>query len=93
MPNIFDGFLKQIARGDNVKDYQHASRLFVTNNYEMSHKYTCLFHVFFDLNPELTTIDQRQQIEAGLLVKSADLPKFRVNTKTYNNYNSSTNTD
>lgn len=87
MPNIFDGFLKQIARGDNVKDYQHASRLFVTNNYERSPKYTWLFHVFFDLNPELTTIDQRQQIEAGLLVKSADLPKFRVNTKTYNNYN------
>lgn len=87
MPNIFDGFLKQIARGDNIKDYQHASRLFVTNNYERSPKYTWLFHVFFDLNPELTTIDQRSQIEAGMLVKAADLPRFRVDTKTYNNYN------
>jgi hypothetical protein len=87
MPSIFDGFLKQIARGDNVKDYQHASRLFVSNNYERSPKYTWLFHVYFDLNPELTTIDQRSQIEAGMLVKSADLPKFRVETKTFNNYN------
>jgi hypothetical protein len=84
---IFDGFLKQIARGDNVKDYQHASRLFVNNNYERSPKYTWLFHVYFDLNPELTTIDQRQQIEAGMLVKSTDLPKFRIDTKTLNNYN------
>jgi len=87
MPNIFDGFLKQIAEGDNVKDYQHAARLFVDNNYELSPKYTWLFHVYFDLNPELTTIQQRQQIEAGMLVKTTDLPRFRVDTKTYNNYN------
>lgn len=87
MANIFNGFLKQIARGDNIKDYQHASRLFVSNNYERSPKYTWLFHVYFDLNPELTTVNQRNQIEAGLLVKSADLPKFRVDTKTFNNYN------
>lgn len=84
---IFNGFLKQIARGDNVKDYQHASRLFVNNNYERSPKYTWLFHVYFDLNPELTSVNTRNQIEAGMLVKSADLPKFRVDTKTFNNYN------
>lgn len=87
MPNIFDGFLSQIAEGDNVKDYQHAARLFVDNNYELSPKYTWLFHVYFDLNPELTTIDQRRQIEAGMLVKAADLPRFRIDSKTYNNYN------
>jgi hypothetical protein len=87
MPNIFDGFLKQIARGDNVKDYQHAARLFVDNNYELSPKYTWLFHVYFDLNPELTSVNQQKQIEAGMLVKSADLPRFRVDSKTYNNYN------
>ena len=39
------------------------------------------------MNPELTTVNQRNQIEAGMLVKSADLPKFRVDTKTFNNYN------
>jgi hypothetical protein len=87
MPNIFDGFLSQIAEGDNVKDYQHASRLFVDNNYELSPKYTWLFHVYFDLNPELTSVNQQKQIEAGMLVKSADLPRFRIDSKTYNNYN------
>jgi hypothetical protein len=87
MPNIFDGFLKQIARGDNVKDYQHAARLFVDNNYERSPKYTWLFHVYFDLNPEFTTLARDQRIAAGMLVKSADLPRFRIDAKTYNNYN------
>lgn len=87
MPNIFDNFLKQVVTGDNIKDFQHASRLFVSNNYERSPKYTWLFHVYFDLNPELSNVNLRNQIEAGMLVKSADLPKFRVDTKTYNNYN------
>ena len=87
MPNIFDGFLKQVARGDNIKDYQHAARLFVDNNYERSPKYTWLFHVYFDLNPEFTTLARDQQIAAGILVKSADLPRFRMDTKTFNNYN------
>lgn len=87
MPNIFDGFLSQIATGDNVKDYKHASRLFVDNNYERSPKYTWLFHVYFDLNPAYTTMARDQQIAAGMLVKSADLPRFRVDSKTLNNYN------
>lgn len=87
MPNIFDGFLKQVAQGDSIKDYRHASRLFVDNNYERSPKYTWLFHVYFDLNPEFTTMARDQQIAAGMLVKSADLPRFRIDAKTYNNYN------
>ena len=87
MPNIFDGFLTQVAQGDNIKDYRHASRLFVDNNYERSPKYTWLFHVYFDLNPEFTTLARDQQIAAGMLVKSAELPRFRIDAKTYNNYN------
>lgn len=87
MPSIFDGFLKQVAEGDNIKDYQHAARLFVDNNYELSPKYSWLFHVYFELNPALTTIEQRQQIEAGMLVKAVSLPGFRVDSKTLNNYN------
>ncbi len=87
MPNIFDGFLRQVATGDNIKDYRHASRLFVDNNYERSPKYTWLFHVYFDLNPEFANLARDQQIAAGMLVKSADLPRFRIDAKTYNNYN------
>ena len=87
MPNIFDGFLSQIKRGDNLKDYQHAARIFVDNNFERSPKYTWLFHVFFEINPEFTSLSTDSQIVAGMLVKSADLPRFKVDAKTYNNYN------
>jgi len=84
---LFDNFLKQVATGDQIKDYKHASRLFVDNNYALSPKYTWLFHVFFDLNPALTKIAKIPQIEVGMLVKSTDLPKFRIDTKVNNNYN------
>ena len=87
MASVFESFVTSFFTGDNLKDYQHASRLFVNNNYERSPKYTTLFHVYFDLNPELSTVNQRQQIEAGMLVKSADLPRFRIDTKNLNNYN------
>ena len=87
MPNIFDGFLSQIKRGDNLKDYQHAARIFVDNNFERSPKYTWLFHVYFELNPEYSAVDRDSQIVAGMLVKSADLPRFKVDAKTLNNYN------
>jgi hypothetical protein len=85
--NIFDNFFPQLGRGDTIKDYQHASRLFVDNNYALSPKYSWLFHVFFDLNPTLARIDRDKNLEAGMLVKGVDLPKFTVNTKTLNNYN------
>lgn len=84
---LFDNFLNQVGQGDSIKDYRHASRLFVDNNYARSPKYSWLFHVFFDLNPTVTNINNIQQMESGMLVKAADLPKFRVDTKTYNNYN------
>jgi len=84
---IFDNFLQQLGTGDQVRDFKHASRLFVNNNYALSPKYTWLFHVFFDINPMLSKVNTQKQIETGLLVKSTDLPKFRIDTKTYNNYN------
>jgi hypothetical protein len=87
MANIFDGFLKQLATGDQIKDFKHASRLYVDSNYRLSPKYSWLYHVFFDVNPSLTKIDVNRLTEAGMLVKSIDLPKFNIETKTLNNYN------
>jgi hypothetical protein len=88
MPSIFDGFLKQLGQGDSVKDYKHAARLFVDNNYALSPKYDWLFHVFFDINAELSGInDTNQWTERGMLVKNIDLPKFSFDSKVLNNYN------
>lgn len=88
MPNIFDGFLKQLVRGDSVKDRQHAARLFVDNNFRLAPKSDWIFHVFFDLDPQLSNIkDTMKLVEHGMLVKSADLPKFSIQNKTLNEYN------
>lgn len=84
---IFDGFLQQLATGDQIRDFRHASRLYVDNNYALSPKYDWLYHVYFDLNPSLTKVARDKVLEAGMLVKSVDLPKFSIDTKTFNNYN------
>jgi hypothetical protein len=88
MPNIFDGFLKQVVRGDQIKDRQHAARLFVDNNFRLAPKSDWIFHVFFDLDQSLTRIkDSMKLVEHGMLVKSVDLPKFSIQSKTLNEYN------
>jgi hypothetical protein len=87
MANIFDGFFKQIATGDSVKDYKHASRLFVDNNYARSPKYDWLYHVFFDVDSEISNLNTAEITEAGMLVKSVNLPNYTVDVKVQNNYN------
>lgn len=88
MPNIFDGFLKQVVTGDQIKDRQHAARLFVDNNFRLAPKSDWIFHVFFDLDPQLSNIrDSMKLVEHGMLVKAVDLPKFSVQNKTLNEYN------
>jgi|APGre2960657373_1045057.scaffolds.fasta_scaffold01021_4 hypothetical protein len=88
MAGFFNQFLGQLGRGDEIKDYRHAAKTFVDGLYRLSPKTEGLFHVFINLNPEASAeVDQNSQIEIGLLAKSAQLPKFNVQTKTYNAYN------
>jgi hypothetical protein len=84
---IFDGFFKQLATGDQIKDFKHASRLYVDNNYALSPKYDWLYHVYFDVDPTLCKVDSDRVLEAGMLVKQVDLPKYTIDTKTFNMYN------
>ena len=87
MANIFDNFLKQIVTGDQVKDYKHASKLFIDSDYRLSPKYDWLYHVFFDVDDQMSNIDVNKLTETGMLVKSIKLPDYAIDTKTLNNYN------
>lgn len=87
MAGLFSNFFKQVATGDEIRDWQHASRLFIDSLYRLSPKMGSLFHVYMDLNPVVSQIQQNEQIEIGMLAKSATLPKFNVQTKTLNAYN------
>jgi hypothetical protein len=79
-----NSFLKQLVAGDSLRGYAHANKIFTNNAFDLSPKFAFLFHVHFDLAPGVT---YNRQSELGVLVKSVDLPKYRVDTKTYNSYN------
>lgn len=82
---IGNEFLRPTGTGPNVRDYTHASTIFRDGNYRLSPKYGFLFHVAFDLTN--SRLDPTKQLEMGLMVKQVNLPKFTVETKTYNAYN------
>lgn len=82
--------LKQVATNDTLKDFAHASRLFIGGNHRLAPKNAFLFHVYFDLNREAVSsivAERNSQIELGMMVKNADLPRYTVDTKLYNSYN------
>lgn len=85
--------LQGIGTGETVRDFRHASKIFVDNNYELAPKYQFSYYVFFDISDDakrnsiILNATKLKQIEAGILVKAIDLPKFRMDFKTYNAYN------
>lgn len=74
----------------NMADWQHARRLFVDNNQELAPKTKFLYHVYFQLTESgFNILKELKQFnkEVGMLVKSADLPKYSANIETKNKYN------
>lgn len=96
MASFLNGFLDNVASGalnpkGNLADYQHAARVFVDDSHRLSPKVKFLYHVSFSINtsaaaviPQLT---QRHKNEIGLLVKSAQLPAFQIQTDVKHQYN------
>lgn len=87
--NFLKGFL---GTGQGLRDYQHASRTFTTNAFELKPRYKFLFHVSFTINtgdiPYLRGVFGSGDVaELSLLVKTVDLPKYNVQTTTLNQYN------
>lgn len=72
-----------------LRDYKHASQLFVADKFRLLPKSPYLFYVYFDISDGamsgISTENNKREI--GLLVKSVDLPKFTMETKTQNAYN------
>jgi len=90
MASFGNQFLKQLATGDTVRDYQHAARTFVDGVYRLSPKLNNLFHVYIELNPQVALQDNRNpnsRYELGLLAKSVNLPKFNIQNRILNSYN------
>lgn len=77
----------------SLRDFTHASKVFVANSYQNAPKQKHLFHVHFGLSSELlasmheTTASTAANANYGLLVKSVDLPKFQLSVTEMNQYN------
>ena len=94
MPSLGSYLQPVLNTGIQLKDYQHASRLYVDDVFALAPKAGWLYYVVFDIDPSAltdTTWDNQQRVsEVGMLVKSADLPKFSIQTETVNQYNRKT---
>ena len=73
-----------------LKDYAHAARVFTDDQFRLAPKSKFLFHVVFNINQSaLKNIDiaQRYKNEINVLVKTCDLPQYKVTVDTLNQYN------
>ena len=89
MPKIND-YLKGFQNSlPGMKDFRHASRLYLDDNYKLMPKQKFLFHVVFNLDEELhfTKFASNERHELNMLVKSCDLPRYGMNLEEKVQYN------
>lgn len=95
MSNAFTNFLGGVTAGvfgtqADLRDYQHANRLYVRDSYARAPKFGFLYFVSFNLDTNVTLPKKPDVVTAGMLVKRIDLPKFQIATETINQYNRKT---
>jgi len=94
MSTAFNNFVSNNGQGTIFKSFNHASRLYVADNYARAPKLGFLYFVSFSINPNVVG-DQgwanSAQKDVGLLVKKIDMPKFKIATETVNQYNRKVN--
>ena len=80
---------KAFFGNEYLRDYTHASKTFTPNNYAYAPKFKHLFHVYFDINTDLTELANNwpEKSNFGLAVKSVQLPKYSFELHTLNQYN------
>lgn len=101
-------FINEVIDGalatTNLRDYQHASKTFVANNYQNLPKFKNWFHINFELNSQAkklvdaavgsTKLPWKGELSdlatLGVLVKSVSLPNFKFDVKKHNQYNKKT---
>tara|TARA_R110001592_G_scaffold93525_1_gene271560 strand:- start:1863 stop:3245 length:1383 start_codon:yes stop_codon:yes gene_type:complete len=89
MPSI-NNFLKGFLDGQpGMKDYQHASRLYIDDHHKLAPKHKFLYHVVFDLDDSISmnSFTEAERQELNMLVKAVDLPKYNMNYEEKVQYN------
>jgi hypothetical protein len=74
----------------NMRDYQHAHRLYTQQRMNFSPKVKFLYHCVFELSTEArshATISVQEESLLNVLVKSVDLPSYSASVETRQQYN------
>jgi hypothetical protein len=95
MANYFTRFLTGVGNGltnpkGGLGDWRHAARVFVDSQYRLAPRTKFLFYVRFEIDKSIissNTFTNRHADEVGYLIKSTDLPKYKFDTITKNQYN------
>ena len=89
MPSI-NSFLKGFQDGlPGMKDFRHASRLYIDDHFKLAPKQKFLFHVVLTLNDVVTQrkFTQNELLELNMLVKGCELPRYNMNIEEKTQYN------
>jgi len=89
MPSI-NNFLQGFTDGlPGMKDFRHASRLYIDDNFKLMPKQKFLYHVHFDLDDSVavTRFTPGEKNELNMLVKACDLPRYNMNYEEKVQYN------
>lgn len=89
----FNNFLSNKGYGPIMKDFQHASKLYVDSGYAKAPKVGFIYFIEFDINRAAVSDAAwatNDWLDVGLLAKRADLPKFTIANETVNQYNRKT---
>ena len=95
MANKFTRFLTGVQEGllnpkGQQANWRHATRLFIDDTMRLAPRSKFLFYVRFELNKHAIrapSFTNNHQEEIGLLVKTAELPKFSFDSVVKNQYN------
>ena len=89
MPKIND-FLQGIQNGQpGMKDFRHASRLYIDDNYRLMPKQKFMFHVMIQTDESMfvSPYNPQEDVQLDMLVKSCDLPRYGMNLEELVQYN------
>ena len=85
--NLLANFGTQLLNSGQLKDHQHAARLFVDDTFRLAPKARFLYHVVFEKNESVKLpqgFTPEKLIQVGKLVKRIDLPRYTIAAETKN---------
>ena len=91
MAHFVNNFLQLLNPNQMLKDFAHASRLYIDNQHRLEPKRPFLYYVVINKMPGAAGFGSTtNQLELGQLVKEAQLPSYNFNVETQNQYNRKT---